>query len=386
MFKGSFRLAMILALTAVSSTFVHAQTFKVVYAFKGGNDAAYPQADLIRDQKGTLYGTTSGGGKFSQGTVFQLYPNGKEKVLYAFPGFVYGAYPFGKLVRNEAGDLYGTTSSGGGQFGEQYGTVFQLKSTGKLRNLIVFTGLNGISPTAGVIEDSAGNLYGTTIEGGPSAEGTVFKFSKFGHQKTLYGFGPQPDGGLPFSPLLGDEAGSLYGTTLSGGVSGFGTVFEVGKSGKETILYQFLGGMEGEHPNAGLIRDRQGNLYGTTVGTTGIYPPFYYGTIFKLDPAGTETLLYSFTGGADGGFPYGGLVQDDKGNLYGTTYAGGSFNHGTVFRLDVKGNLTTLHHFTGGKDGSSPYAGLLIHSGRLYGTAANGGAFNFGTVFRITLR
>jgi len=387
MFKAAFQFTSLglLLLSVLCNTPLHAQSFKVLYAFHGGMDGAAPQADLIRGGNGTLYGTTSGGGKSSEGTVFQLDAKGNEKILYSFPGFVYGGYPFGKLVRDKAGSLYGTTLSGGGQFGDKYGTAFQLKSNGKIRNLIVFSGLNGISPGAGLIEDSAGNFYGTTSEGGPTADGTVFLFSRFGHQKVLYGFGAPPDGGLPYSPLFRDDTGNLYGTTLGGGSGGFGTVFAVDRFGKENTLYSFLGGTAGEHPNAGLIRDQQGVFYGTTVGTTGVYPPFYYGTIFKLDPSGTETLLYSFTGGTDGGFPYGGLVQDKAGNLYGTTYAGGSFNHGTVFMLDPKGNLTTLHHFTGGMDGSSPYAGLLLQGGQLYGTAASGGAFTSGTVFRITL-
>jgi len=386
MFKTAFQVAAagILTLSGLSSTPMHGQSFKVLYAFKGGNDGNGPQSDLIRDEKGTLYGTTSAGGKFSQGTVFQLDGNGKEKVLYAFPGFVYGAYPYGKLVRDEAGNLYGTTLSGGGQFAQDYGTVFRLETSGKITNLIVFTGLNGINPEAGLIQDGVGNFYGTTNEGGPNAEGTIFKLTKAGAEKVVYGFKLGQDGGLPSCVLVRDESGNLYGTTGLGGAVGVGTVFKVDKSGNETILYSFLGGTEGEYPYAGLIHDRDGNLYGTTVGSGGFRNPPYYGTVFKLDPTGTQTVLHSFAGGNDGAFPYGALVRDEQGNLYGTTNQGGSFNQGTVFMLDPNGNLTTLHDFTGGSDGSNPVSGLLLHENILYGTAG-GGAHNSGTVFRITL-
>jgi uncharacterized repeat protein (TIGR03803 family) len=371
---------------ALASAPLQGQSFKVLYTFKGGNDGAYPGAALTRDQNGTLYGTTSGGGKFSEGTVFKLDPDGRERVLYAFPGFVYGGYPFSQLLLDKAGNLYGTTLSGGGQFAELYGTVFKLASNGKLTNLVVFSGLNGINPFAGLIQDPAGNLYGTTNEGGPHAEGTVFELTKTGHQRMLHGFSLAPDGALPDCRLLRDEEGNLYGTTsLGGGTGDFGTVFEIDRFGKETILYRFLGGAEGMHPEAGLIRDGDGNLYGTTFGTAGLFPPFFYGTIFKLDPAGTHTLLYSFTGGLDGGSPSGGLVRDEAGNLYGGTTKGGSFNKGTVFMLDPNGKLTTLHDFTGDKDGSYPGSGLLLHEGRLFGTTGTGAAFNSGTVFRITL-
>jgi uncharacterized repeat protein (TIGR03803 family) len=388
MSKTALRLAITAFATfiALTSAPLQGQSFKVLYTFKGGNDGAYPQADLTRDHNGTLYGTTSGGGKFSQGTVFKLDPDGKEKVLYAFPGFVYGAYPYSQLLLDKSGNLYGTTLSGGGQFAELYGTVFKLEPSGKLTNLVVFSGFNGINPEAGLIQDPAGNFYGTTNEGGPHAEGTVFELTKTGHQRMLHGFSLAPDGALPDCRLVRDEEGNLYGTTsLGGGSTDFGTVFKIDALGKETILYRFLGGAQGMHPETGLIRDQDGNLYGTTYGTAGLFPPFFYGTIFKLDPAGTHTLLYSFTGGLDGGSPSGGLVRDEAGNLYGATRQGGSFKQGTVFMLDPNGKLTTLHDFTGGADGSTPGAGLLLHEGRLYGTTSVGGSFNSGTVFRITL-
>lgn len=390
MFTASFRVAIagLLTFGGLFSTAMQGQTFEVLYSFKGGNDGAYPAAELIRDERGALYGTTSGGGKFSQGTIFQLASNGKERVLYAFPGFVYGGYPFSKLVRDVAGNLYGTTLSGGGQFGEDYGTVFKLQTNGKLTNLVVFTGLNGINPFAGLIQDGAGNFYGTTNEGGPHAEGTVFKLSTAGVEKLLHGFSVGTDGALPESALVRDPAGNLYGTTfLGGGPKDFGTVFKVDTSGKETVLYRFLGGAAGMHPASALILDHEGDLYGTTVdsGAVGFSKPVYYGTIFKVDPSGTETLLHRFTGGPDGGFPSGGLVRDEQGNLYGTTGSGGASNKGTVFRLSPSGHLTTLHNFSGGLDGSSPSSALLLHEGSLYGTTGGGGAHNFGAIYRITL-
>jgi uncharacterized repeat protein (TIGR03803 family) len=228
--------------------------------------------------------------------------------------------------------------------------------------LYTFTGgADGGDPIGGLIMDAQGNLYGTTAEGGNLAClqgcGTVFKLDTRGNETVLYSFiGTGGDGYFPSATLVQDVQGNLYGTTQVGGAYGYGTVFKVNPSGSETVLYSFSGAGDGGDPNfAGLVTDNQGNLYGTTYfgGTYG------YGTVFKLDSTDVETVLSSFTGvGGDGAGPSGGLVRDAQGNLYGTTESGGAnggtFGYGTVFKVDTTGKETVLHSFNG-NDGYQPW-------------------------------
>ena len=201
----------------------------------------------------------------------------------------------------------------------------------------------------------------------------------------LHSFTNSPDGALPFAGLLRDAAGNLYGTTGSGGIFGFGTVFKLDSSGNETVLHSFAGGGDGQQPSGDLIRDAAGNLYGTTLLGGGVFSNNCFGscgTVFKLDPSGNETVLHTFAGGGDGRQPNGNLIMDAAGNLYGTTGSGGSatcpvtLGCGTVFKLDTSGILTLLHSFTGSPgDGESPVGGLIMDkAGNLYGTTLNGGA------------
>src|SRR5271157_3231541 len=234
---------------------------------------------------------------------------------------------------------------------------------------------DGANPYAGLVRDAQGNLYGTTVNGGAQAKGTVFKVDATGNETVLYSFtGAGGDGANPEAGLVPDAQGNLYGTTYAGGASNAGTVFKVDTTGNETVLYSFTGaGGDGAGPTGLLVRDAQGNLYGTTVfgGASG------KGTVFKADATGNETVLYSFTGaGGDGANPEAGLVPDAQGNLYGTTDAGGASNAGTVFKVDTTGNETVLYSFTGaGGDGAGP-TGLLVRDaqGNLYGTTVFGGA------------
>jgi uncharacterized repeat protein (TIGR03803 family) len=213
-----------------------------------------------------------------------------------------------------------------------------------------FTGADGHNPSEDghLIRDSAGNLYGTTSGGGASGLGVVFKLNKTG-ETVLHSFTGGADGGTPYAGLTRDSAGNLYGTTYGGGASGGGVVFKVDTTGTETVLYNFTRKPGGTNPYASLIQDSVGNLYGTTYyGGASIW-----GVVFKLDTTGTETVLYSFTGGADGAEPYAGLLRDSAGNLYGTTVFGGASNWGVVFKLNKTGE-TVLHSFTGGADGGAP--------------------------------
>jgi len=301
-------------------------------------------------------------------------------LLYSFTNETDGGYPYSTLVQDAAGNLYGTTYYGGAY---TYGTAFEL-STGPETVLHSFgNGMgDGSSPFAGLVRDSSGNLYGTTYSGGASGYGTVFMLDTTGKETILHSFAGGADGNSPiYGSLVRDGSGNLYGTTKLGGASGVGTVFKVTKTGKETVLYSFTNGLDGGYPFGGLVRDSSGNLYGTTYsgGASSV------GTVFKVTKTGTETVLYNFAGGADGEYPYAGLVRDTSGNLYGTTSEGGHSNVGTVFKVTPTGHETVLYSFAGGKDGANPFAGLVRDTkGNLYGTTEAGGASGVGTVFELT--
>jgi uncharacterized repeat protein (TIGR03803 family) len=357
-----------------------AQTFSLRYQFKSGSDGSYPFASLILDSKGNLYGATYGDGAFAQGTVFKVTPAGKETVLHSFTGTGGdGAYPYAPLLRDSSGNLYGTTRFGGAGAGSGCGTVFKVAPDGKETVLYKFTGTggDGCDPQQGVVRDPKGNLYGTTSAGGGNG-GTVFKVDPSGVETVLHTFhrtdGVHPSGGS----LLRDSAGNLFGTALSGGAD-FGTVFKLDTSGTETVLCNF-NNTNGASPYGSLVRDKAGNLYGVTNfgGAAG------WGVVFKCDTSGNLTVLYSFSGtGGDGAVPGGGLVQDNAGNFYGTTNSGGTDYFGTVFKLDTTGKETILHSFSG-TDGMLPQFGLVRDSkGNLYGDTYQGGAHGGGVVFKL---
>jgi uncharacterized repeat protein (TIGR03803 family) len=358
----------------------------VLHSFAGGADGATPHAGLVVDTSGNLYGTTTAGGTSDLGTVFKLDATGKETVLYSFAGGADGATPNAGLVLDPSGNLCGTTTSGGTS---SLGTVFKLDMTGTETFLYSFTGAtDGATPRAGLLLDPSGILYGTTAAGGTSNAGTVFKLNTTGTEAVLYSFTGKADGGNPQAGLVLDTAGDLFGTTSSGGsfvdlcaYGGCGVVFKLDTTGAETVLYAFTDGVDGGFPQAGLVLDAAGNLYGTASGGGSADD----GVVFRLDTAGKETVLYSFTGSADGSGPQGTLIFDHADNLYGTAFAGGASNRGTVFELDTAGKVTVLHTFTG-EDGATPYAGLVLDgAGNLYGTTTAGGASsNLGTVFDLT--
>jgi uncharacterized repeat protein (TIGR03803 family) len=404
--------ACVMTMLAVPSA--QAQTYKVLHTFNG-NDGANPASVLLRDADGNLYGTA--------GTVFKLSKTGKLTTLHRFNGGADGAGPGGGLIKDAQGNLYGATTSGGGTACTPAGcgTVFKLSKTGKLTVLYSFKGWPDGAYPNGVIRDTRGNLYGTTLNGGsghngycslhgvPYGCGTVFKVDASGKETVLHNFTDNADGGYPEAGLIQDAEGNLYGTTGGGGGAGCyhgcGVVFKLDKAGKETVLYRFKGGYDGASPYAGVIMDAQGNIYGTT-GWGGISSCSDLGgegcgTVFKLSKTGKETVLYRFcakSGCDDGAEPLGGVIQDAKGNLYGTTLGGGGSSDciggdcGTVFKLDTKGKEVVLHNFTGGADGGNPYAGVIQDGqGNLYGATYWGGNFNCddsgfgcGVVFDLT--
>ena len=405
-------------------------TYKVLYKFKycpdGGpwTDGCEPFAGLFRDAAGNLYGTTFAGGvDHDSGTVYKLDTAGHETVLYSFTfcsaGCTDGYEPRAGLIQDAAGNLYGTTFLGDGNTnsvcfdstGLNCGTVFKLDSTGHETVLYNFCSesncADGANPYAGLIQDTAGNLYGTTGYGGANKYGTVFKIDNTGHETVLYSFCSAAnctDGSIPLAGLFRDTAGNLYGTTGGGGANNGGTVFKLDSTGHETVLYNFCsasGCTDGNEPYAGLIQDAAGNFYGTTAhggnsGSNCLYGTFGCGTVFKLDSTGHETVLYAFcsaSGCTDGGFPLGGLIQDAAGNLYGTTNFGGNSNSicgtsgcGTIFKVDTTSHETVLYSFCSVSkcgDGDYPEAGLIQDAaGNLYGTTGGGGN-RAGVVFKL---
>jgi uncharacterized repeat protein (TIGR03803 family) len=383
--KPSAVLAALFTLLCALAPAAPARTFTLLHQFKSGPGGINPEAGVVLDKKGNLYGTTVNDGAFASGTVFEISAAGKERVLYSFTGTGGdGAFPqYGSLVRDSSGKLYGTTSSGG--IYSQFclfgcGTVFKVDASGKESVFYSFTGTGGDSsePLGGLVRDASGNLYGTTTY--YSGFGTIYKIDPTGKETILYNFAPSA-GCDPYGSLVLDAQGNVYGTTASCSSSGAGTVFKVDPTGTETALYTFSGRTDGGEPEAGLIWDGKGNLYGTTFlgGSSSV------GTVFKLDPTtGTETVLYNFTGGADGAYPaWASLVRDRAGNLYGTTSQGGSSDFGVVFKLAPTGKLTVLHSFSG-RDGKIPYGTLVRDkAGNLYGTTYAGGRYGGGVVFKI---
>jgi uncharacterized repeat protein (TIGR03803 family) len=362
------------------------QTYTVIHSFSGaGGDGAAPMAGLLLSPTGNLFGTTIAGGADDFGAVFRLDTSNILTVVHSLNGVPEGAYPVAGLIRDSAGNFYGTAKLEGG--GCDCGTVFKL-SKGTLTVLHTFSGPDGIFPSSSLLRDSAGNLYGTTFEGGAFNHGTLFKLDTTGTFTLLHSFGAGKDGKRPYAGLVQDGSGNAYATTYYGGTSGQGTIYKLNlATGKYATLYSFPGPPGGASPTAGLIRDSADNLYGATY----IGGDNNNGTIFKFDRRNsTAAVLYSFPGpggrGPEGEYPYGGLVRDSAGNLYGTTVSGGTYKDGTVFKLDTTGTLTVLHHFGAfSGDGTIPYAGLVLDSaGNLFGTTMQGGAYGEGTIFKLT--
>lgn len=353
-----------------------AQTFTGLYNFTGGPDGWGPYAGLIQDPAGDLYGTTSLGGDssctpgygYGCGVVFKLDTAGTETVLHSFWGSD-GTNPVAPVVRDKAGNIYGTASYGGSS---GYGTVFKINTAGNYTVLYSFTGgPDGCYPYQGVVVDKSGTVFLTTSECGSSGYGTIFKVGSAGNFSLLHSFaGGSSDGAYPYfgHPTM-DKAGNLHGVTSGGGASGNGVLYELSKKGKLTVLHSFAGGRsDGCAPNGSVVQDEAGNFYGTTeyCGSSN------YGTIWEVSKTGKETILHNFAGGSsDGCNPAAGVTRDSKGNLYGVTYGcGANKGSGTLYELSAGGTLTLLYSF-GGSDGSSGPIGEVLRTakGALFGTA-----------------
>jgi uncharacterized repeat protein (TIGR03803 family) len=376
------------------------QTFSVLYTFTSPEDGNSP-GSLTVDAAGNLYGTALGGVN-GEGIVYKLDPAGNKTVLYQF-----GHVPDGNTPANvvrDSGNLYGATFEGGSAcfFNQGCGTVFKLDASGKETILHRFGRGSDGRFVNGVIRDAAGNLYGTTEQGGIPALchdhggtgcGTIFKVDASGKETILYRFREADDGDTPVGGVILDSAGNLYGATTEGGANTYGTVYKLDTKGKLTVLHSFTVD-EACFVETSLLRDKAGNLYGTSSSCG----QFGDGTVFKVAPSGQTTVLHTFTGGSDGGFPGGPVVQDKAGNLYGSaTFGGSRTSHlctlpettapgcGVVFKIDTAGQFTVLHSFDG-FDGQWVGGVILDAAGNLYGTALDGDiptGGEYGTVFKI---
>jgi uncharacterized repeat protein (TIGR03803 family) len=421
--SAALMIVIIVTLVLVSGAWAQSK-YKTLYKFKGGKDGSQTHAGLVFDRAGNLYGTTYNGGAYEVGVVFKLTPkpdgSWRESVLHSFcPSCMDGELPVGGLIFDKAGNLYGTTPNGGADAG---GTAFKLTPNADgswtesvLYNFCLnFSCPDGEDSHAGLIFDKAGNLYGTTAYGGAYDRGVAFKLTPNADgswtESVLYNFCSLtncPDGWGSYAGLIIDKAGNLYGTTYYGGNlscqfgDGCGVVFKLTPNGdgswRESVLHSFCSlanCSDGEGPAAGLIFDKAGNLYGTTL-ASGAYGR---GVVFKLTPKADgswrEKVLHRFTGGKDGGGSVGSLIFDRAGNLYGTTEASGAYGWGVVFKLtlgsDGKWGEVVLHAFNN-NPGAYPRAGLIFDAaGNLFGTTQGfemeleGDVTTFGSVFEIT--
>jgi len=389
-----------------------AQSYHVLHSFTGGVDGSGPFGGVTMDRAGNLYGTAYGHGAHGYGTVFKLtLRNGSWlfESLYSFQNIPDGANPAARVIVGPNGTLYGTTNLGGVGCGYTgCGTVFNLRPPATPCRAVScpwnetvlhsFSNVpDGASPYSEVVFDPAGDLYGTTYGGGAGDAGAVYKLTPFGGQwseSVIYSFQNNSDGALPQSGLIFDASGNLYGTSSAGGPN-YGAVYELTPTQfgwSEQTLHGFHDYSLGASPIGGVAFDPAGNLYGTTIyggaNTSG--------TVFELMPlqgSWTFNLLYSFSGsGSEGSLAN--LILDASGNLYGTTYVDGAYGFGAVFKLTHSGDewtYTSLHDFTGGSDGEGPLGQLIFDSnGNLYGTTGLGGipgtcgSTGCGVVFEIT--
>jgi uncharacterized repeat protein (TIGR03803 family) len=401
-----------LVLTVVAVP-AEAQTFKSLYSFTGQNDGGLPSSPLLRDGAGALYGAafTSASGT-GNGTLFKFSASGEFSLLYTFPGeggnWTGGANPLGGFFLDPSGNIFGVTEFGGVQNG--YGAVFRLSANHKEHAIHIFAGPpnDGAIPLSPMISDHSGTFYGTTAfggsgrcRGGMPLCGTVFAIDSAGHYNIIHNFqGGQDDGIEPWGNLVQDSQGNIYGTTMGGGPQssppcgppdafGCGTIFKLSPnadgSWTESILYRFTGLADGLDPDY-LVIDTQGNLYGAALFGGSENCPGGCGTIFKVDMAGKFTVLHRFERESTGMRPYT-VTLDGAGNLYGSSNGGHTncgLGCGIVFKIDPNGKYSVVYAFNG-KDGAGPGALLFDNkTGTIYSVTKVGGSSNWGTVFQLT--
>jgi uncharacterized repeat protein (TIGR03803 family) len=349
------------------------------------------RGNMIRATDGNFYIVSSAGGT-GRGVIARITPAGELTVLHAMATNDEGISPFAGVIQASDGNLYGTTYLGGNQGG---GVVYKVALDGTytvLRNLGQDK-QDAVLPYSGLVQAADGFLYGTTLRGGTNDKGTVFRISTSGEFSIIHSFSGQ-NGENPEGTLVVGADGALYGTTLQGGEGGRGTVFKITTGGALTSLYSFpslsafnLQGQAtnatGANPRAGLLLAADGNFYGTAYqgGTAG------FGTVFRMTPAGALTVVHAFTGPSFGGAsPLSDVTQDAAGNFYGTTEFGGFLNQGSAWRISASGQFSLLHSFTGSAlDGYRLYANLLVVGNELYGVSFADSVSNVGSVFKLDL-
>jgi uncharacterized repeat protein (TIGR03803 family) len=382
-----------------------ASTTKVIYTFAGGKDGEYLDTDLVTDSAGNIYGSTVQGGDFGGGTVFQLSPSGTgwtHTVLYSFTGGKDGGEPYKGVTLDPQGNVYGTAVTGGaGSCDGGCGVAFKLTNSGGTWTQSVihtFTGGNdGSGPGSGLTFDPHGNLYGMTPTGGADSLGVIYQLKPQTNGawklNVIHTFTGGVDGSTGSAGrMILDRAGNLYGVATFGGANGHGVAFELTRTQTGWTLlplYAFMDQPDGASPYGGLIFDKAGNLYGTTyyAGVNDV------GTVYKLTHANgawSESVLYSFKGGTDGSSPISTLVSDAAGNLYGTTSDGGTgCACGVIFKLAHGANGTWTesvpYRFPGAPNAGFAYNGMVVDStGNFYGATVHGGPTNDGTIYKFT--
>ena len=386
------RLAALFLLSAMLPL-AHAQTFKVIHVFDDQNRAAEPEGSVIKDSAGNLFGTT-----VNAGAVFKIGPKGKESDFFYINGGNIGIFPTGALTQDAAGNIYGVAEGGSGGAG----VIYKLSPQAKQTILFAFQGglhpTNPVEPAGGVLLGKNGDIFGAAEFGIQQACavgcGSIFRLDAAGVMHSLHVFTGGVDGGNPIGPLVQDAAGNLYGVAQSGGNlacpeffltagKGCGVVFRIAKDRTFTVLHTFAGGADGAIPKGGLLLDKNGNLFGTAV--EGGFAQ--NGTVYEISSDGIYTVLHRFTK-PEGKNPNGGLVEDESGNIFGTTQLGGNQSLGTVFEMSAEGSVRVLHNFQGLEDGARPLAGLFRDgAGNLYGTTPENFLINLvqgGGVFEIT--
>jgi uncharacterized repeat protein (TIGR03803 family) len=401
-----FRLRAVAAIAvfALSLATAAAATTNVIFSFEGGN-GEYADTDLETDGAGNIYGTTVLGGDFGGGTVFRLSPTANgwvHTVLYSFTGGSDGGEPYKGVSIDRAGNLYGTAVTGGsGSCEGGCGVAYKLTNSGGTWNQTVihaFTGGDdGSGPGARLTVDGSGNVYGMAPTGGAYGVGTIYKI----HQvqsgawtlDVIHTFTGGADGGTGSAGRMILRNGHLYGAATTGGTYGSGAIFELTPRGNREwdlrTIYSFRGQPDGSFPYGALLFDAAGNIYGTTYygGANGI------GSVYKLSRRSigewNENLLYSFQDdGVDGNSPISNLVFDGAGNLYGTTSEGG-LGSGTIFKLSpVSGGQwaeSVVHSFKGSPDGAFAYNGMVVDRfGNFYGATVHGGDDDDGSIYKFT--
>ena len=378
-----------LLLCASGVCFAQSYEFSTLINFSGGSNPGYI-SNVIIDTKGNLYGVSEFGGTYSNGVVFEVSPKGALKILHSFKGAPTDGYlATGNLVRDKSGNFYGTSQYGGSGTGCHVeagcGTIFKLTPAGKETVLYNFQGgADGDSPVSGMARDSSGNLYGVSydVSSAPSYISFVFKLTPANTFSTLESFDCFLGGAYL---LIVNQSGDLFGSACVDTATPFGSVFELTPTNQLSTLYTFTGGSDGAIPTGKLTQDAKGNLYGSAANNGA----FGGGVVFKIDPSGAYSVLYSFcalASCADGSTPTSWITLDSTGNLYGTTEKGGTTGNGVVFRIAASGVETVLYTFENAtQNPSNQETGLVLDAaGNLYASTYSGGKYGVGSIYKLT--